>query len=992
MFQSETVTLAVQHALAVRAFVAGGVASMKSWRRVLPGALIGAAACVASGGAMAADTEAASAQPVLEEVVVTGTSIKQNLDNTSLPVTILTSEDIAKTGYTSTQDLIEHLPSMQGFVPASSSVNGGGGGITTAAIHSLPSKYTLTLIDGQRVAPQQLNNIAGGGFGVNISAIPLSAIERVEVLTDGASALYGADAVAGVVNFILKKNSDAGEAFYNINVPDSAGGGGWNAGIEKGFGNLGTDNYNILFTYAHDVQYQLHSSQRDVSRQGAYFPFSSGGQQYVFFNATSNTEPANVILSKGLPKAVSYNPYYQANGNCGTPLAFPLTTPASATDLESTTCRFNYAATVQTIPGSVRDSGTLKGTFKITDNQEVFGEVLLSQFDLTSQYAPPAQPLPVSPTRLPTLWDTYVVPLYPTAESGTLGYRAVSAGGRTDDYGTTARQIVVGWKGDFSGWSVSANGLMSHQKLIDRFAGGYLDYGQFSALVATGQYDPVMGTGAGSLKSAILSSIASTTDSDLKSLSVNVQHELMALQGGPAVLSLGAENDWTNFGINYSQLLLAQSGFSTQPPGTNFPVGGNYGQVPFQADRTNWGVFGEALFPVLTTLDLTGSVRYDSYARVHSSYVFSTVLDPATGLYPQLPPASLGNTFDDATYKVSFRWAPLDLLSFRGSYGTGFRAPALTDIAGAVVFNGATSGSYSCPFPGSPGCLPGSAQYDLLAGPNGQSGSAGLQPEKSKQWTIGARLEPFQKTLSLGADYWNVKLTQQIQSAGIAEQVAFANPQQYKNLFVNPYQDPAGFTTIALLQAPFNGGEANYSGVDWNFNYHNRFSFGNFTAAWTGTRMLTQNYTNYPGGPVLSDLGQYGPDQAVVFKTLSNLVLSLQTDKWTNTLAAHYKSGYTDASYPAGTTVFQYCAACSGHLGPSVAFAGLSVPSFTTYDFQTSYDIVKFLNLTAGIMNIANKAPPLSLQTGGGGNAVGFDGRYYDPTGRLYYFRINAKF
>jgi iron complex outermembrane receptor protein len=964
----------------------------------LPAALFGAAIGVASSSVMAADEAPSAGPPILEEVVVTGSSIKQNLDNTSLPVTVLTSEDIAKTGYTNVTDLIQNLPSMQGFVPASSSVNGGGGGVTTAAVHSLPSKYTLTLIDGQRVAPFQLGSVQGGGFGVNISSIPLSAIERVEVLTDGASALYGADAVAGVVNFVLKKNSEAGEAFYNISIPDSAGGGGWNAGLEKGFGNMANDGYNILFSYSHDVQYQLHASQRAVSQRGAYFPFESGGTQYVMFNPTSNTEPANVIVSKGVPAPVTYNPFYTANGNCGNVNAFPLTTP------EGQNCRFNYAATVQDIPGSVRDSGMLKGSFKVADNQEVFGEVLLSQFDMTAQYAPPAQPLGISPPctapgvptgcgKLSTLWTTYVTPLYPAATSGTLGYRAVSAGGRTDDYRTTARQIAFGWKGDFSGWTVSANGTLSHQKLIDNFAGGYLDYSQFAAAIDTGQYDPVLGTGAGAIQPAILHSIASTTDSDLKAVSVDVQHELFQLQGGPSILSLGAENDWYNYSINYSQLLLAQSGFSTQPPGLDYPVGGNYGQVPFQADRTNWGVFGEALFPILTSLDVTGSVRYDSYAKVHSNWVFSTVLDPATGLYPQLPPAKLGNTFDDATYKVSFRWAPIDLLSFRGSYGTGFRAPALTDVAGALVFGGSTSGTYACPFPGSAGCLPGSAQYDLLTGPNGQSGSAGLQPEKSKQYTIGARLEPFNKTLSLGLDYWHVTINSQIQSQGIAEQVGFANPQQYASLFVNPYQDPAGFTTIAFQQIPFNGGVAHYAGVDWNFNYHNRFSWGNFSAAWTGTRMLKQDYTNYPGGPVLTDLGVYGPDQAVVFKWISNLVVSAETGKWVNTLSVHYKSGYQDQHYSAGDgVVFAYCGTCSGGLGAPVDFAGLTVPSYTTFDFQTAYDIRKFLSLAAGVMNIANKEPPLSLQTGGGGNQIGYDGRYYDPTGRTFYFRVTGKF
>src|ERR1700727_1857999 len=249
---------------------------------------VGVMASLISLGAVAADTTpptdatAATPTPELVEIVVTGSSIAQKLDSSSLPVTLLSSEEIAKTGFTSAADLLQNLPGMQGFVPASSSVNGGGSGISTAAVHSLPSKYTLVLLDGQRVAGFDLSAVSGEGFGVNLNSIPLDAIERVEVLTDGASALYGADAIAGVVNFILKKNQTEGEVFYNSSLPSQSGGGAWNAGLSKGFGDLDSDGWNILFTYSHDVQDPLEAAQRAVSSPGAYFPFSANGTNYIF--------------------------------------------------------------------------------------------------------------------------------------------------------------------------------------------------------------------------------------------------------------------------------------------------------------------------------------------------------------------------------------------------------------------------------------------------------------------------------------------------------------------------------------------------------------------------------------------------------------------------------------------------------------------------------------------------------------------------------------
>src|ERR1700733_14649647 len=154
--------------------------------RMTIGVFVAGACLVGWGGrVMAADTDttAAAATVELEEIVVTGSSIAQKLDSSSLPVTLLSSEEIAKTGFTSATDLLQNLPGMQGFVPASSSVNGGGGGITTAAVHSLPSKYTLVLVDGQRVAGFELSAVAGEGIGMNINSIPLYAVERREGLT-----------------------------------------------------------------------------------------------------------------------------------------------------------------------------------------------------------------------------------------------------------------------------------------------------------------------------------------------------------------------------------------------------------------------------------------------------------------------------------------------------------------------------------------------------------------------------------------------------------------------------------------------------------------------------------------------------------------------------------------------------------------------------------------------------------------------------------------
>jgi iron complex outermembrane recepter protein len=950
---------------------------------------------------------AALAQPVLaqtadaggekiQRVEITGSSIKRIAKEGALPVQVLTQDDIKKTGAVSATDLIQMLPSMQGFVPSASSVNGGGGGVTTASLHSLPSKYTLVLLDGQRMAPSQVGDIQGGGFAVNLESIPLDAVERVEILTDGASALYGSDAIAGVVNFILKKNKTDLTVFANVQAPQHPGGKSWSAGISKGFGDLDTDKFNILLSYSHDEQKELTALQRGVSSRGAFVPFSYAGTNYIFDQRTGNTEPANITVNAsrvgGDPLAVagfSFNPFFSANGNCGSPLAGVLITGTNVS------CRFNYAATVQNIPKTVRDSGLVKGTLKINEDTSLWGELVLSRFDMTAQFAPSAQPFGLNATtRFPALFNTYVVPYLAAnglvANSATLGYRSVLVGGRADDYITDARHLAVGLNGAALGWNYNASLTLSHSSTKDDAAGGYTDFDKLNALVASGAYDPVLGRGADSLGAALLNGTNfSENTTTLNTLHVGAQHDLFALPGGTSIISVGTDYSQSHFKIAYSPLVLAQSGFSTQPASSNIPVGGSAGLVPFDASRNNWGVFGEMLFPLTKTLEATLSARYDSYDKTHSKFVFDSQAD-ATGVQQQLPDADLGNTSSAATYKASFRWTPLEKLLVRGAYGTGFKAPNITDIAGATSFNGSTSGSYSCPFPGTAGCLPGNAQYDLLAGPNGLSGSDGLKPEKSKQWTLGFRVDPL-TGLSLGLDLWNVQIKNQVLSAGIAEQVAFANPQQFKSLFINPYTDPVGgFATIGYVQLPINGGVANYRGIDWDFSYRTKAPIGNVTATWNGTYMMKQDYTNSPGGEVLTDLGVFGPDQAVVFRVQSHLSTTLKTGAFTNTLVFNYKSGYKDQAYPVDTSVF--LANPDGTTGASTAFVGLDVPSYITFDWQGKYEFNKALVLTAGIKNLFDREPPLSLQNGGGGNQIGYDGRYADPLGRAFYLRANYTF
>jgi iron complex outermembrane receptor protein len=138
------------------------------------------------------------------------------------------------------------------------------------------------LVNGQRTAGLGLGNTQGGGNSVNIQSIPLAAVERVEILTDGASAVYGADAIAGVVNFILKKTETEGIVFGQYTKPQKDGGAAWTAGVSKGWGDLDKDKWNLTVTFSHDSQDEIRASQRSVSQRGAFFPVHAERRQLHF--------------------------------------------------------------------------------------------------------------------------------------------------------------------------------------------------------------------------------------------------------------------------------------------------------------------------------------------------------------------------------------------------------------------------------------------------------------------------------------------------------------------------------------------------------------------------------------------------------------------------------------------------------------------------------------------------------------------------------------
>jgi iron complex outermembrane recepter protein len=890
-------------------------------------------------------------------------------------------------------DLVAALPAMQGFITSSTSVNGGGSGVQTASVHAIGTQYTLVLLNGRRMAPY------GTGSAVNLASIPLAAVERVEILTDGASTLYGSDAIAGVVNFILKKNQQSFNIEATYTAPQEKGGKSSNFAISKGWGDLETNGFNVLLAYSHDEQKPLNANQRDFAKTGAR-KFMHNGKPYATWQTSINSTPANVevITPVGGPDGQDevLNHDLTTTGGCSSPNTFA----------RGNACRFDYASTVQLLPELKRDSVFSSANFKLNESTTVFAEMVLSKFSNQARYAPAAQPLTIFSTvdgvrttnnNYIGAYNSTIVPLLGTVgvnpadvTDAYLNYRGVDAGGREDKYSTDAAHVVLGMQSKLAGWDFSAAYTHSQNKQKDTAVRGYMSGDKFEELVRSGAYNPfrLQSGAAAILAPAVLQQVLQTTRSKIDVINAGASREAFAMGGGSAMLGVGVDFTRQDYQDEPSRIL--QGPGPGNPGWTDVIIGGGTGSQALDASRNNWGAFGELLMPVTKTLETTAAVRYDSYDAVDKKNVSYDILGAASN------PGKVGNDSSKATYKLAARWTPTQTVLVRGSYGTGFKAPTMNQIADPLKNDG-SSNFFPCPvFPaGDPreALCKGSAEYGLLKNGNPLTGEAGLKPETSKQATIGFRIEPIPQ-LSFGVDLWDVKLRNQIQF--LSQSLLFGRPD-LSNKYMRSYYDPIQKSNVLVAeQNPLNLAKSHYQGLDWDTTYRfGKTPIGALSVNWTGTYMLKAEQS-VPGAnngvlETESSVGRFDSYNQVTFRTISRVVFTLKGDKMMHSLTANYRSGYHDQTFAADDQAVREVNP-DGSIGAAVAMNDHDVKSYLTLDYQLKATVMPNLTLTGGIKNLLDKDPPLSIRNSGGGNQVGYDGRYTDPLGRAFYLTANYKF
>ncbi|MGQ0596613.1 TonB-dependent receptor plug domain-containing protein [Aquabacterium sp.] len=908
----------------------------------------------------------ASAQPVpapipapsdlsgdrLPAIQVTGSALSSSDAQTALPVTVLGRADIERSGARTTTELLQQLPMMQGMVQTSSVVGNDSRGYASVSIHNLGDAYTLVLLNGQRVAPfgGQLSN--GALSGVDINTIPLAMVERIEVLADGASALYGADALGGVVNIITRRDGEANEATAGVTWP-RGGAREWRLSAFKSMGSVDSTGQNLSLGVSAMRRSALRATARDYARD-AVKDFTFGGQRYRFADVQEAGAPATIYDFTG---TFGWgNPMLNATGACPSG-SYVYNNPYDPTYFFPL-CSYNYAADVDLVPEQAQHSLMASYTRQFAPASKLQLDLLLSRSVVTSHLAPVATGIyglnvaSSSPT-----YANYLSGLGVGDDPVNLSYRFVDLGRRGFEDTSDLAHLAARLDGRLHDWSWSAG--LSYSTSYQRSDIDHaLSANAAQRLFDDGFVNPVVGPGQQSAAELAAQRAASYNGhwlsgrSTLAELQWLASRELMPLPGGPLKWAVGV--NLRHEGLRFQPSLFAQGMLSDPAAGTlasSFDTGNlRLGDaVPMQASSASryiWGLLSEWQAPVTKALALNAAVRTD-----HDEYA--------------------GQSW---TGKTSARWQAAPNLLWRASLGTGFRTPTLNQLRSPGRSDGVTQ-DHDCSADlqavavllGAAPCT-AATSYPLVVGGNGD-----LQPEKSVQANLGLRLAPAAGYV-LGADLWAVHIHDRI--GAVDEAVAFENPLAVPQAWTTV--DTGSGPQLALQGRPANLGTLMSSGLDLLASARRPTAIGVIDTQLRATVMLREDSQLYPGGPWFSaiDDGRYG---SATLKWRANWRTSLIRAGWTHTLTARYQSGYEDApitAYPLDAT---------GQVSGPAQQIRLKAADQVLWDWQTSWQLSGALQVTAGVINLLDTKPPLSLnQSGlGKGQMLGYDERYFDARGRM---------
>ena len=987
--------------------------------RAVQGALV---ACCAVTPVIAQQAQPAAAEPgTLTEVVVTGSRIQQSIAQSTQPVFVIGSADIEKTGLSTLGDLLQQLTTGGAALNAkfNSSGNFGyppdGGGIGAGAeevdLRNLESKRTLVLVDGLRWVNE--SSASGVSGSADLATIPIEVVDRIEVLEDGASSIYGSDAIAGVINIITKKKFD-GVQLTGYEGSYNKGGQTTQASLTAG-GSSGK--FSGLFVASFYNQQQISSSKWWASSEPEPRAGVGSGSSATPQGRATFCNPAIPVIVGAPPGQGNYGSctpdqsnFYDVTLNNGAipPVPPGVADPAAAPYHNwSGADRFNFAPLNLLLTPSQRKAIWTNVNYDINDDVQMYAKAMFNNRTSVNQAAPepifvgpyagtggiadsinvsklnPYNPYGIDLCAVPEAANSAVCPGGPgfVQNFGWLTRRPIEAGPRIFDQDVDTWYFGAGFKGTLhvmDGLNWDLNFIDTDNKATQKFTGGYniakvgLALGDPAVCAQIPGCVPldIFGGQARPITQQMLNYILATqidsSDQQLKVISGNITGTIFHIEDRAAGLAIGAEHR-EYVGV-FEPDPLRQTGESQDS--LAFPVNQSY--------HVNEG-YAELSLPLLSTLGASGAVRYSDYS-------------------------TFGN---QTTYKGGLRWQPVHDFALRGDYSTGFRAPNLGELYGLTQF-GATLVDPCGPTGGgiAPQYVAGCAAQKVPAGfqqANTQittftGGNPKLKPETSDSYTAGivynagwAEGHAATARLNGEATYYNIKVKGAIQAEDIQAllNACLSTGGGTSPTLCSPFTRGAGSQLNPPQNLLANLAQITTSGEDIKINWASEaLSFGHLTAALQATHVST-----YKAVDALGLVAQ----RAVGIEVNNSAI-----PDWRVNLQLGWAFGPVEVSWDVRylTSVKELCGNAATTIpvpGCTDSSGNFNANAYNTLDATVYNDVnvawndafrMTGLRLELGGTNVFGVNPPICYTC----TLNGYDAGTYDLPGAFWYARATYKF
>lgn len=971
-------------------------------RRAIAVALYGGTASVLVVSPNSRADEPAKDASRLEAVTVVGSRIKRSEIETSQPVFTLERIDLERTGLTSVVDVLTDLTANGASVGLAVN-NGNTSGSSTINLRSCGSNRTLVLVNGRRWVSQL-------GGSVDLSTIPFAAVERIEVLKDGASAIYGADAICGVINITLRDRFEGAQA--SAYVGQNSYGDGRKEAYDLTMGTH-SERMSGLFSASYTKQEPILAGDREISRAPLYgFPENSSAGR------ASSTTPYGTFRPVAGGPILTLDPSKpgcRPNQDCPDAIA-----TSDFRTYDPTNDGYNFALDNYLVQPQETHSLYTQGKYEIADNVRLRAEMLYNERTSEAQLA--GQPITAIRISSQSIYNPFGVDVAGAAFRTSRAPRTYSVNQDTWRFGLGAEGEFVLMDRGLS-WDVNYSYSDNESLMIKR---GFFEKSRFDLATGASFVDSAgvarCGTAAAPIAGCVPLNLTGGQDgitSDMlaylsvaprnvvyqetRSYSANLSGELFELPAGPLSFAAGLES-------------RKESGYTDPDPLTQLgTVIGDTASLPTRGGYSLDEGYLELAVPVLKDVTMARALEF-SLATRHSRYSnFGVANNP----------------------KFGFRYQPIEDVLLRGNYAEGFRAPSISELFGGqstsfpqaadpcssnrTIFLENASVRARCASAGVPAnYVQNNGQAPTLVG-----GNPDLSPETARTKTLGIVYSPgYVNGLSLALDWYNMRLSnsigsrsaQQILTDCFVSNIASRCALITRDLSGAQFANPGEITRIRSIDRNFDSG-FEVEGFDFTVDYAFRTDFGQFQINWDNA------YTSYFGD--LNKLargernGDGDPSSGNVVGTQANnssagarwrlqsrLATTWSRDSWTATLGANYTSALDEncsvvvnTANAIGRPELHNRCSDPDRLVNLYALQGTEIVAVPTqqpenrmgsrwyFDAQMTWTAPWKGTVTAGIRNLFDTDPPLCTSC----FANQYETNYRTP-GRYYYMSYRQTF